>query len=217
MGRKLFNLLNDQNQDGIMPTSFQAAPTVEDRDVRVRSFIDRTATIRADYETVANYKQLDNLTIDKYPGKLSGATGFTLTNDLKVFRTSEMYFIKMEARAAAGDLTTVATMLKNFRDVRTLAGGQPQPLPDYAGNAAAAWADILLERRKELCYEGHRYVDLRRLGPLAGGLSVDRYARDCSENSVPICELPLGDHRYILPIPIDEIIGNASVQQNPEY
>lgn len=216
MGRNLFNLLADQNQDGIIPTSASTVPTAEDRDVRFRSFIDRTSLISAAYETIPTYETSDNLVIDKYPGKASGATGFNLTNDLKVFRYSEVYFIKMEARAAAGDLTTVATMMKNIRDIRTLAGGQPQPLPVYA-NATEAWADILLERRKELCFEGHRYVDLRRLGPLAGGVSVDRYIRDCTENAVPVCELPLGDHRYIMPIPINEIIGNSAIQQNPEY
>lgn len=221
MGRNLFNLLNDQDQDGLLSTNFQQPPTnaandSDDRDVRVRSFIDRTATIRPDYATVANYKQTDNLTIDKYPGKLSGPTGFALTNDLKVFRLSEMFFIKMEARAAAGDLATVATMLKDFRDQRTMAGGQAQPLPSYS-SATLAWADILLERRKELCFEGHRYIDLRRLGALAGGVSINRYERDCSENAVPVCELQLDDHRYVLPIPIDEIIGNSAIQQNPEY
>jgi hypothetical protein len=217
MGRNLLNLLADQNKDGVISNPV-AAPVQGDHDVRSRAFLDPTSIIAANPETVAIWQTGDQPMIDKYPGK-TGAGG-TLTNDLKVFRLSEMYLIKAEARAAAGDLAGVATILKQIRDVRTFATASqpalPQPLPVYA-DATAAWADILVERRKELCFEGHRYIDLRRLGVLAGNMSIDRFHRDCEDNAVPVCTLDLSDHRFVMPIPIDEIIGNSNVQQNPEY
>jgi hypothetical protein len=218
MGRNLFNLLADQNHDGVISSPTTPTPVVGgDRDIRSRAFIDQTAIVNPAYATVASYKTADQLLIDKYPGKTG--SGAALTNDIKVFRLSEMYFVKAEARAAAGDLATVATLLKQIRDVRTYSTpSQPapaQPLPSYA-SATEAWADILIERRKELCFEGHRYIDLRRLGGLAG-VTVDRYIRDCEENEVPVCTLDITDHRWVLPVPIREIIGNSNIDQNTGY
>ena len=148
--------------------------------------------------------------IDKYPGK----AGLDLINDLKIFRLSEMYFIKAEALVSEGDLAGAAAIIKTIRDVRNRLA--PQPLPVYA-NATAAWADILKERRIELCYEGHRYIDLKRLGALAGGLTIDRYTRDCE--TVQTCSIPLTDYRFTVPIPINEINTNPNIraQQNPGY
>ena len=134
-----------------------------------------------------------------------------------------MYFIKAEVLANAGSLNgdteSVAAILKQIRDVRTYGTAaqpaQAQPLPNYA-SATEAWADILKERRVELCFEGHRYLDLQRIGGLAN-VTIDRYYRDCEANNVGTCNLPLNDHRFRLPIPIDEIIGNSNIQQNPGY
>ena len=198
MGRNLFNLLG----------------TFEQGDIRRRAYIDPTSVIAADPATVANYKGADVLLIDKYPGKAGG----DLTNDLKVFRLSEMYFIKAEALASTGNINgatnSVAAILKQIRDRRNYLG-LVQPLPNYA-SATEAWADILKERRIELCFEGHRYIDLKRLGGLAN-VTIDRYFRDCEENNVPVCSLPLTDHRFTLPIPLDEMLGNRNIQQNTDY
>ncbi len=230
MGRNLFKLLMDQNGDGTITNMTSIAVNPTDHDVRARAFVDPSALVAANPETTPNWRTGDVLCIDKYPG-LAGQNNL-LRNDLKVFRLSEMYLIKAEARAAAGDLDGVATILKTIRDARTfelrkkpvnnttpgvvLQPAIPAPLPVYA-DATSAWADILMERRKELCFEGHRYIDLRRLGVLAGGVSIDRFHRDCDDNAVPVCELDLNDHRYILPIPVGEIIGNPLIEQNPGY
>ncbi|RZJ33328.1 MAG: RagB/SusD family nutrient uptake outer membrane protein [Flavobacterium sp.] len=223
MGRKLMNLLADQDQDGSIvnvlnnPVGTQTNPG--DHDVRSRAFLDPTSLIASNPDAVpaGTWKSADVPCIDKYPGK----SGADLTNDLKVFRTSEMYLIKAEARVAAGDLTTAATILKQIRDARTFSTASqpalPQPLPVYA-DATAAWKDILLERRKELCFEGHRFYDLRRLGALAGGETIDRYYRDCDDFQVPICSLSLTDYRMkYLPIPLAEFLGNGNIQQNEGF
>ncbi|MCY1501030.1 SusD family protein [compost metagenome] len=203
MSRSLFGLLGrsgDRNTDN--------------SDIRGRAFLDPTTIAMVNpLDPAVDYIANDVLCIDKYPGK----TGADLTNDLKVFRISEMYFIRAEAFASTGNLNgatnSVASVLKQIRDVRNYRN-IAQPLPVYA-SPAEAWADILKERRLELCYEGHRYVDLRRLGPLAN-VTIDRFSRDC--NVATGCDLPLTDHKLkYLPIPQNEIIGNPTIKQNLGY
>ncbi len=191
MGRSLFNILNSSSGD-----------------IRRRAYVDPTSKVDANYLTNPNYKLDDVLCIDKYPGKPSGAP---LNNDLKVFRLSEMYLIKAEARVVANDLVGAATQVKKIRDARNYIA--PVALPVYANNQAA-WRDILLERRVELAFEGHRYLDIKRLGTLAG-VQVDRDVRD-TEN-MPEKTMAPSDYRFTLPIPFEEVNANLSIQQNPGY
>lgn len=213
MNRNLFNLLDNgatfgSNAAGVTATAVH--------DVRRFVDIDPTQVVTGGvngYLTATNYQTSDNLPIDKYSG-IAGS-GNALINDIKAFRVSEMVLIQAEGRAAAGDLPGVALLLKSIRDKRSINGYVP-PLPVYA-NATAAWADILLERRLELAFEGHRYIDLKRLGGLAGGLIADRHPLDCSTYSLAECSLAIGDYRWTLPIPLDEITANGAMVQNPGY
>ncbi len=195
MNRNLFNIL-DANASW---------------DIRRKVNIDPTRVIDPAYLTAANYQFSDNLAIDKYSG-IAG-TGNSLINDLKVFRISEMMLIQAEGRAFAGDFPGVAAIIKSIRDARSYAGARP--LPTYA-NATAAWADILDERRVELCFEGHRYIDLKRLGALANK-TIDRHPLDCSTYLLPECSMLVTDTRFTLPIPLNELSGNPTIQQNPGY
>ncbi len=167
-------------------------------DIRGTAFVDAssTATVKI---------------IDKYPGK--GNT--PLRNDIKVFRTSEMYFILAEAAVAEGDLATAATLITAVRTSRRTLN-VAVPVPVY-GTAAVALRDILKERRVELCFEGHRYVDLRRLGA-AAGVSIDRSPLDDGGAGLnaPLT-LPITDYRWTFPIPSAEIQGNPGIVQNPGY
>ncbi len=194
MNRSLFNILDNSGTPW---------------DIRRRVNIDPTAVINPTYTLGVNYQISDNLCIDKY----SGITGAQLVNDIKAFRLSEMFLIKAEARAQAGALLTVATILKNIRDKRSYTGARP--LPVYA-SPTEAWADILLERRVELCFEGHRYIDLKRLGALANK-SIERDPLDCSTFNLSLCGFPVTDYRFTLPIPLREIAGNPTIAQNPGY
>lgn len=192
MGRNLFNILD---------TSYN-------NDIRRWAFIDPTSKIDPTYQTNPNYRLDDVLCIDKYPGKGAGAL---LLNDTKVFRLSEMYLIKAEARIAASDFVGAATRIKAIRDARSLTGATA--LPTYA-TATAAWKDLLKERRVELSFEGHRYIDIKRLGTLAGE-QIDRNTRD-TENMNEKTMAP-NDHRFTFPIPFAEMNGNGNIQQNPGY
>lgn len=203
MGRKTFNLL-------------ASVPG----DIRRYAYIDPTSLINANYATIATYRASDVLVIDKYPGRpqldANGAvTGNQpLRNDLKVFRLSEMYFILAECAVEESNYSTAATLIKNVRDARNYSA--PVALPVYTSKQQA-YADILLERRKELYLEGHRYLDLKRLGSIAN-VAIDRDATD-DLKTIPVT-IPIDDYRMkSLPIPLAEIQGNPAIanQQNPGY
>merc|ERR1712188_338563 len=81
------------------------------------------------------------------------------------------------------------------------------------GSQEEAFGAILDERRLELLFEGHRWVDLKRLGN-RGNRSMDRDPRECSFYS---CAIDNDDYRFTLPIPISEIVANPEVDQNPQY
>ena len=189
----------------------------DDNDTRKGlSLIDATSTPVDNPDTDPNYLKDDLLVINKYPGNT--AQSDPLLNDIKVFRVSEMYLIKAEAYAAANQLNgasnSVAAMLKRIRDARYLTGAPV--LPTFA-TATEAWAAILDERRKELAFEGFRYLDIKRLGVLAGGKGIERYSRDCERYGS--CTLDPTDHRFTLPIPTTELTANPNIrgQQNPGY
>lgn len=197
MGRNLFNLYTQPLGGGA-------------QDFRRWCFVDRSATILANPATAT--RNTEQIVIDKYPGK----SGAHTANDLKVFRASEIYFIKAECLARNNDLVGAADLIRKVRVARNYVAGATVPMPVYA-NQTAAFADILTERRKELAFEGHRYLDLKRLGADAGVTGTDRDLTD-GENSIATSPLNilLGDYRFTLPIPQKERNVNP-VPQNTGY
>ena len=197
MGRNLFNLYTQPLGGGA-------------QDFRRWSFVDRSATISATPATATRIGE--QIVIDKYPGK----TGAHTANDVKVFRASEIYFIKAECLVRNGNLAGAATLIQQVRQARNYITGATVPTPSYA-NDTEAFADILLERRKELAFEGHRYIDLKRLGADAGVPGTDRDATDgANSNAISPLNILLGDYRFTLPIPQAEININPLIQ-NPGY
>ena len=159
--------------------------------------------IDSGYETNANFLNDDVLLVYKYPGGQQ-----PLLNDLKIFRAAEMHLILAEAAADAGDFSQVGTLINQLRDKR---GATMLTAP---ATETDAFGMILDERRLEFLFEGHRWVDLKRLGD-RGGRTLDRDARECSFLSA--CSVANSDYRFTLPIPVDELAANGAVQQNPNY
>lgn len=149
--------------------------------------------------------------IDKYPGK--GNT--PLNNDIKLFRVSEMQLIIAEAEVlgTSSDLAAAANIVRSIRQARTFSG--TAVLPVYTTQQEAL-RGILVERRIELAFEGHRLHDLKRLGSIAN-VGIDRNANDDRIIASTPLTLSLTDYRWTLPIPASEINGNPSIQQNPGY
>ncbi|SEH29250.1 RagB/SusD family nutrient uptake outer membrane protein [Chryseobacterium culicis] len=176
-------------------------------DIRKYAYVDPSSKPNPNYASAtAGNTRTDGLVIDKYPGKISTAT----RNDVKVFRLSEMYFIIAEAEVAAGNLAAAQDKIQQVRVARNFQGAATTPT--YS-SAQAAYADILKERRVELALEGHRFLDLKRLA-VAANVSMDRNATD---DIIDVKNLPNGDYRYTLPIPIREISANPNVKQNDKY
>ena len=152
-------------------------------------------------------------------GKYLGRPGENGRNNVKIFRVSEQYLIRAEARARTGDLNGAAADIDALVDARF---GSDQPTPSY-GNLEDAITDIILQRRIELAFEGHRYIDLRRTRDITGNgieldpsLGMNGESDDCGSRAVP-CTIPVNDLRFSLPITIDEIAGNPGITQNPGY
>lgn len=211
VSRALFNLINPSNVPG--------SQFATQSDVRLITMCSATSVVDPNYTTSTDYVNTDKLIIQKYGGIATTGTPWASTatngnnNDLKVCRLSEMYFIKAEARANAGDLPGAAAAIIAVRNARNAVS---QPIPNYA-NATAAWADILKERRIEFAFEGYRFIDLKRLGTLAGvGLNRDAMDYAAYPGGNP-ANLPLSSYKWALPIPISELNANSNIQQNPGY
>ena len=127
----------------------------------------------------------------------------TFTESIKVMRLAEVYLIRAEALAhldrpgdAQHDLNTVI-----FRS-------DPNAKPVTATGEALLDA-IMLERRKELAFEGHRLFDLIRTKH-----SFTKYL--ASDKTIPVV---WPSTKVILPIPQRELDANPNIrnQQNEGY
>ncbi len=121
------------------------------------------------------------------------------TDDLPVIRLSEVYLNRAEARAQMGD---DAGAQADLNMIRARAG-----VADVTDTGAALLDAILLERRFELGYEGHRIHDLMRYK-----LDINRVdvTGDVAFMAYP-CNF------CVLPIPQAETDVNENMQQNTGY
>jgi hypothetical protein len=132
-------------------------------------------------------------------------------DNLKVIRLAEVYLIGAEAAARTNDDATAQGWLNDLMLQRDPAFG------GYNDNGQALIDDIVLERRKELAFEGDRFFDLNRLKlPIARG--TDPGALQAGANNVNL-NIPWPDNRRVAPIPNAEIQANPNIakQQNPGY
>ena len=72
--------------------------------------------------------------------------------------------------------------------------------------------DIILERRKELAFEGMRYLDLQRLQRDVARVNINN-----NYIGVTPLTLPVDNFRRIFPIPQNERDANAGISQNQGY
>ena len=145
--------------------------------------------------------------IKKYAGS-TYATALENVNNAKVLRTAEMYLIRAEARAELNKFTGVNSAESDINTLRTnrITGY----VPVVFTSKTEAIDAIMLERFKELAYEGHRFWDLKRKN-----LPVSRLVSDAP--NVAGTTLPAGDYRFLLPILQTELNANAAIIQNPGY
>ena len=126
--------------------------------------------------------------------------------DIKMLRSSDMLLSRAEAYAELNQLPQANADLNTLRAAR-ITGNTPVNIADKATLVAA----ILLERYKEVCYEGHRYFDLKRKG-----LPILRNLSDVA-GVAGIQTLEPANDKYIIPIPQQEIFANPTLVQNKGY
>lgn len=119
------------------------------------------------------------------------------SDNAPVIRITEMYLTRAEANFRGG--TTIgAAPLSDINTLRTRAGLTPLVTLDLD--------QILNERRKELCFEGHRRMDLLR-----NNLNLRRPGMANEAESAP------GQPKTIFPIPALQRDLNTNMEQNPGY
>jgi hypothetical protein len=115
-----------------------------------------------------------------------------------------MYLIRAEAKAestgqGAEDLNTLRNArINNYTDVI---------FPDKPSLINA----VMMERFKELAFEGHRFYDLRRRN-----IPVQRLPEDAVNASGAVLLNP-SQAQYVFPIPATEVLINKNTVQNPNY
>lgn len=136
------------------------------------------------YETNAGKQRLRNL--GKYPSP-------DYSDNIAIMRYEETVLILAEAKIELGenDALEILNLVPSKRNAQVY--------------AEATKENVLLERRKELCFEGFRFDDLARTGsdiPL-----VDRFRQTHGGPKY-------GSYKYAFPIPTVEMNANSNMVQN---
>jgi hypothetical protein len=121
-----------------------------------------------------------------------------------IFRLSEMYLIRAEALNGMNRSSDAETDLKTL--IARAVGKNLSEITLEWSSAEDLDALISLERKKELCFEGHCFFDIAR--------RHENLVRDASTTSI-VKTLEYPDNRFILQIPYVEIDANTEMQQNP--
>ena len=145
------------------------------------------------------------LVVNKHVGRDNGSNRNGVVN-WKTYRVAEMYLIRAEANFRLSKETDARNDLNALRTAR-IAGFTPG-----TESGAALLNAILLERRKELAFEGDRFFDLKRLNKTA----INRCASTIDSPST-ICQLSSASPKWAWPIPFDETNVNPNIIQNPGY
>jgi len=182
------------NQDNDTPESiFSMQVSDQDGDNELVTFFSIPQYGGRDGDIEINQKHLDLYNASDtrfamfYLG--SGATRTGKWRDqyknIPLIRLAEMYLINAECKARLQQNAD-----DDYNAVHTRAG--------LTAKTGVTLDDILLERRLELAFEGHRIHDIKRLRGTADGLNWD-------------------DKKLVYPIPARELEANRNLEQNDGY
>jgi tetratricopeptide (TPR) repeat protein len=128
-----------------------------------------------------------------------------LTDLFHGLATDEMYLIRAECLARAGNVGLAMTTLNTLLETRWKSGTYT---PFSANDSEEALKLILRERRKELIFRGLRWIDLRRLN------QEPQFEKTIiRELNGAIYTLDPNSAKYVFPIPDDEI-RLSGIEQN---
>ena len=161
-----------------------------------------TTDVRRDLFLTGTRAGLTVRIVNKYPNTNTASD----KDDTKVIRYSEVLLTLAEAYYRTNDEV-------NARLYLNMVAKQRDPsFAGYASTSTALLEDILLERRKELAFEGMRYLDLQRL-------NRDVVRVNINSNYVGVTPLTIAatNFRRIFAIPQDERDANPNISQNEGY
>lgn len=143
-------------------------------------------------------------------GKYPPGADTNYINDYKAMRLSEIYLIRAEAYARTSQFGLAAADVLAVRTARTVAGA---PSPINYQDLNGALTNILAERRIELAFEGHRYIDIKRMRSVLNE-GINRDPSDCIDG-IP-CTLPPNSPKFTFPVPQVEVNANPNILPQPD-
>ena len=135
------------------------------------------------FEVGSSLRSNPSIECTKFFGKL----GFVNVDNIPVLRIAEAYLNRAEAYAETGPQQNIALALADVNTIR-VSRGLP-PVGPLIGQALID--EILLQRRVEFAFEGHRFFDLKRRG-----LDIFKPASNSTllfDNFVILPGIPQGD------------------------
>jgi starch-binding outer membrane protein, SusD/RagB family len=152
-----------------------------------------------------NLYAANDLRKNVYVGALASGVGFNnkiavpttvitdAASDWVVLRYADVLLLLAEIE---NELSNPSEALKYLNLIRNRAG-----IGDYteATDKATLFAEIDLQRRKELVWEGHRWFDLLRQGRAKSVLGITN------------------DNKLLMPLPASQIAADPALRQNPGY
>ena len=145
---------------------------------------------------------------NKYSGSADGNNQFdgntpvrfvTWVDNMPIIRYSEVLLNRAEAYAETGREDLARADVNRLRENRGL---EASPINSTGSTLIS---DILIERRKELAFEGHRWFDLKRRG-----MNIPK-----PQGNTPTIEYT--DFRILANLPNGDVDINPNLLQNPGY
>lgn len=122
-----------------------------------------------------------------------------------LFRRADLYLINAEAHYHLNNLSEARVMLVAFKSSRSALHS------DFKDEDILN--EILLERRKEFCYEmGTRWLDMKRLSVKVTRMGMNKEGKGTKEYV-----LETDDYRYAFPIPNEIELDYNKIEQNPGW
>lgn len=156
-----------------------------------------------------------------YISKFSFQGGLPNLSSPIMFRLSEMYLIKAEAEAK---LNNTADALDNVDMIRKNRGLEASLYNKVVPSGTTALDVVLLEKRIEMAFEGHRTYDVFRNKKQLNKNYWGYHLPGLKETDIDLSKTPAGyanmvvdytNPRIIYFLPIDEVLSNPLATQNP--
>lgn len=196
------------NSTSITRRMYNASPALvssfTSSDLRLKNYVIKEST------TINNY-----MPYGKIPVSVTYSTDFNFFG--KALRVSEAYIMLAEAfyhQNKASEAVAVLETLRAKRFAKT--SGNDYKVPTTSTSGEALFQFIKEERRREMCFDGLRWFDLRRWG-------MESFSHVWKVEGVveAVFTLEKNDPAFTLPIPFDAIEKNPYLEQNtlasPKY